>query len=124
MGAAVVVEVLIPIPLDGSVRRRAAERVREAKSLIADGKHEEAVVKARLALDPVREITKPNVPLQTIKAQDRTQLQRWSIVVESLYSLASGAGHDDAVTEDFTWSRADAVAVLSATAGLLRRLGN
>jgi hypothetical protein len=57
-----------------------------------------------------------------VKPRERTQAQRWSVLVDDLYSLASGASHDDAVTEHFAWSRDDAVMIVSAVAGLLSRL--
>jgi len=122
LGAAVVMEVLVPLPLDGSELQRAIGRIREAKGHIADGKYEEAVIKARAALDHVREVVPADSAAQQTKARERSQPQRWSVLVDSLYSLASGANHDDEVTANFTWSRDDAVMIVSTVAGLLSRL--
>lgn len=121
LGAAVVMEVLVPLPFEGSELRRAVERIREAKGHITDGRYEEAITKARLALDYVRQVMPPERPMPSTKPQERTQAQRWWVLVDDLYSLASGASHDDLVTEDFSWSREDAVMIVATVAGLLRR---
>lgn len=122
LGAAVVMEVLVPLPFDGSELRRAVSRIREAKGHITDGRYEEAITKARLALDYVRQLVPLDQPPPGTKAKGRTQAQRWRTLIDDLYSLASGASHDDPVTEDFTWSRDDAVMIVAAVAGLLVRL--
>ncbi|MGW9029013.1 hypothetical protein ACWGQ5_33760 [Streptomyces sp. NPDC055722] len=42
---------------------------------------------------------------------------------QSAYALFSGAPHDDSgTTENFDWTRADAVAAVATAAGLLARL--
>ncbi|MEV6831186.1 hypothetical protein [Amycolatopsis sp. NPDC051102] len=122
LGAAVVMEVLVPLPLDGSELRKAVSRIREAKGHIVDGKYEEAIIKARSALDYVKEVVPSDSSAPQKKAKERTQAQRWSVLVDSLYSLASGANHDDEVTADFVWSRDDAIMIVAAVAGLLGRL--
>lgn len=56
------------------------------------------------------------------KADDRTQEERWAVLVQSAYALFSGAPHDDeGSSEHFTWTRADAVAAVATAAGLLAR---
>ncbi|MCA1603297.1 MAG: hypothetical protein LC776_17210 [Acidobacteria bacterium] len=70
----------------------------------------------------MREVVPPDTPPPGTKPKQRTQAQRWRVFIDNLYSLASGASHDDAVTEDFTWSREDAVAIVGSAAGLLGRL--
>jgi hypothetical protein len=115
-------EALVPLPLDGSELHRAVGRIREAKSHITDGKYEEAIIKARAALDYVRTRVPHDDVVYQVKPRQRTQAQRWSVLVDDLYSLASGANHDDPVTEGFAWSQDDAVMIVSAVAGLLGRL--
>lgn len=95
---------------------------REAKGHITDGKYEEAVIKARAVRDYVREVVPSDSLARDVKPRDRTQIQRWSVLIDDLYSLASGASHDDAVTQGFRWNRNDAVMLVSAVAGLLGRL--
>jgi hypothetical protein len=54
---------------------------------------------------------------------ERDQPERWALMVEDLFSLLSGASHDDpGTTEFFEWSRADAVALVAFASGLLGRL--
>lgn len=122
LGTVVVTEVLVPLPFDGTELRGAVGRIREAKGHITDGAYEEAVRSARLALDYVLTACPPDSSAHQRKARERTQDQRWSVLVDDIYRLASGANHDDSVTESFTWSRDDAVAIVSAVAGLLARL--
>lgn len=99
-------------------------RLREAKDLIRSGNYEEAVGKARLALDAVREACDTvNVVRNLPSAQQRSQEQRCAMLIQSAYQLFSGAQHDDSeTTEHFTWTRADAVAAVATAAGLLARL--
>jgi hypothetical protein len=54
-------------------------------------------------------------------AVQRTQEQRWAAIYWDVKSMANAAHHDDSTTEDFSWSRADAEAILAGTAGLLGR---
>ena len=54
-----------------------------------------------------------------IKAEDRTQGQRWAAIYYDVKSMASSAHHDDQTTDGFVWNRSDAEALLAATAGLL-----
>ncbi|MQA97275.1 MAG: hypothetical protein GEV11_22520 [Streptosporangiales bacterium] len=123
LGKAVVLEVLVPLPLDGSELRQAVERIREAKGHITDGRYEEAVRAARLALDYVKDAIprEDAARAQKYPPKQRTQEQRWSVLVDDLYSLASSTHHDDAVTENFAWRRDDALMIVGAVAGLLRR---
>jgi len=85
-----------------------------------DGKFEEAVIKARAALEYVREVVPTEA--QNAVARQRTQAQRWRVLIDDLYSLASGASHDDEVTKDFAWSRDDAIMIVGTVAGLLGML--
>lgn len=54
-------------------------------------------------------------------AAQRTQEQRWAAIYHDVRSMANAAHHDDNTAEDLSWSRADAEAILAATAGLLGR---
>ncbi|MFE0363374.1 hypothetical protein [Streptomyces griseoaurantiacus] len=123
LDAGAFVDVLVPVT-EVENRATAARRLREAKSLIGAGRFEEAVGKARLALDAVREACDTvNVVRNLPSAQQRSQEQRWGMLIQSAYQLFSGAQHDDSgTTEHFTWSRADAIAAVATAAGLLARL--
>ncbi|MGW0079950.1 hypothetical protein ACWDU9_32925 [Streptomyces cellulosae] len=125
LDAGAFVDVLIPVT---TVKARAtgARRIREAKTAIRDGRYEHAVALARAALDPVREACNTRrVHDQAVqkKAGERDQEERWAMLTQSAYALFSGAPHDDSgTTENFTWTRADAIAAVATAASLLARL--
>ncbi|WP_328419111.1 hypothetical protein [Streptomyces sp. NBC_00443] len=125
LDAGAFVDVLIPITTV-EARATGARRIREAKTAIRDGRYEHAVALARAALDPVREAcdtNKVNTEASKKKPTERDQEERWAVFVQSAFNLFSGAPHDDAgTTENFNWTRADAVAAVTAAAGLLARL--
>ncbi|MGW2892615.1 hypothetical protein ACWDDN_46450 [Streptomyces griseoruber] len=125
LDAGAFVDVLIPITTV-EARATGARRIREAKTAIRDGRYEHAVALARAALDPVREACdthKVNTEALKKKPAERDQEERWAVFIQSAFNLFSGAPHDDAgTTENFTWTRADAVAAVTAAAGLLARL--
>ncbi|MGW9030955.1 hypothetical protein ACWGQ5_44260 [Streptomyces sp. NPDC055722] len=126
LDAGAFVDVLIPITAV-EARATAARRIREAKTAIRDRRYEHAVTLARAVLDAVREACntqKVNArAMAKTKAADRDQEERWAVLIQSAFSLFSGAPHDDAgTTENFTWTRADAVAAVATAAGLLARL--
>ncbi|WP_127357252.1 hypothetical protein [Actinacidiphila soli] len=125
LNAGAFVDVLVPIT-DVEDRALAARRLREAKALIGSGDFEGAVGKARSALDPVRAACNTEaLHSQAVnkKAKERTQEERWAMLIQNAYALFSGAPHDDeGTTEHFAWTRADAVAAVATAAGLLTRL--
>ncbi|WP_055591559.1 hypothetical protein [Streptomyces hirsutus] len=125
LDAGAFVDVLIPVTTV-EARATGARRIREAKTAIRDGRYEHAVALARAALDPVREACntrKVHDQAAQKKAGERDQEQRWAMLTQSAYALFSGAPHDDSgTTENFTWTRADAIAAVATAAGLLARL--
>ncbi|QOV33281.1 hypothetical protein IM697_23875 [Streptomyces ferrugineus] len=125
LDAGAFVDVLIPITTV-EARATGARRIREAKTAIRDGRYEYAVALARAALDPVREACDTHmVNMEALKKKpaERDQEERWAVFIQSAFNLFSGAPHDDAgTTENFTWTRADAIAAVTAAAGLLARL--
>ncbi|MFD7879857.1 hypothetical protein ACFV5G_38245 [Streptomyces sp. NPDC059766] len=126
LDAGAFVDVLIPITTV-ETRATAARRIHEAKTAIRDQRYEHAVTLARAALDAVREVCDTQKvyarAAAKAKAADRDQEERWAVHVQSAYALFSGAPHDDAgTTENFIWTRADAVAAVATAAGLLARL--
>jgi hypothetical protein len=119
------VDVQVPITnIEG--RAIAARRLREGNLAILNGDFEGAVSKARSVFDAVRPACKTKELYATAwnkKPDDRTQDERWAMLIQSAFALFSGAPHDDqGTTEHFEWSRADAVAALATAAGLLARL--
>ncbi|MET9077920.1 hypothetical protein ABZX95_38555 [Streptomyces sp. NPDC004232] len=125
LDAGAFVDVLVPMtPVEA--RATAARRIREAKAAIRDQRYEHAVTLARQALDPVRKACdthKLHDQATKKRAGERNQEERWAVLIQSAYALFSGAPHDDSgTTENFSWTRADAVAAVAVAAGLLARL--
>ncbi|WP_327692403.1 hypothetical protein [Streptomyces sp. NBC_00459] len=125
LDAGAFVDVLISVTTV-EARATGARRIREAKTAIRDGRYEHAVSLARAALDPVREACdtkKLHDQALLKKAGERNQEERWAVFTQSAYNLFSGAPHDDSgTTENFTWTRADALSAVATAAGLLARL--
>lgn len=119
------VEILVPLTSDNE-HANAVRRLRKARELLRDNHLEEALGETRKALEAIRaaECTPHTVQQARAKApRDRDQRERWAFFVEDVFSLLSGAAHDDpGTTEHFVWSREDVLALVTTTAGLLNRL--
>jgi hypothetical protein len=108
---------------DAASLAQATARLRQASAELRDHQWEHCVATCRRVLENLARLV--DLPLATvvskIKAEDRTQDERWATIYYDVKSMASAAHHDDSTTEGFSWNRADAEAVLAATAGLLTR---
>lgn len=114
-------ETAAPNPASAS---QAGRRLREARRLLRDGNYEACIQTCRSVLDNLKGLAPPTsiTELKAIPHQSRNQTQRWSALFHDLYSLTSGANHDDEVTRNFTWTRSDAQAALAIAAALLGRV--
>jgi hypothetical protein len=113
-----------PVAPDSASASQAARRLREARRHLRDGNYETCVQTCRSVLDNLKELMPP-ASVNELKATappSRNQAQRWSALFQDLYSLTSGANHDDELTRSFNWSRSDAQAALAITAALLARV--
>ncbi|WP_146175050.1 hypothetical protein [Umezawaea tangerina] len=118
-------EILVPLTKDKD-HATAVRRLRKARELVRDNHLEEALGETRKVIEAIRAAdgtldiarqARPKPP------RDRDQRERWAFLAEDLFSLLSGAAHDDpGTTEHFVWSRKDVLALVAATAGLLNRL--
>ncbi|MCK2238237.1 MULTISPECIES: hypothetical protein [unclassified Crossiella] len=119
------VEILVPLTSDNE-HATAVRRLRKARELIRDNHLEEALGETRKAVEAIRAAdgTPDTVRQARSKSpRDRDQRERWAFLVEDIFSLLSGAAHDDpGTTEHFVWTREDVLALVTATAGLLNRL--
>lgn len=123
LGALVAVPLLLPLPLSHpeSRRARAAMRVQSALRALSDGRFEEAVREARLALDLLDEVDPP-VPFQRQgDVRQRNLPERFAVLRDAVRAVSSGAHHDDPVTSQFHYRREDAVAVITCVTALWQR---
>ncbi len=132
IGAEVGITVRVPSPLTDAFPpderhpslTQAAQRLREARQALRDGRYRDCVHSCRLVLENLAGLDPPPGVgvVRNVPAQKRSQSQRWAALHHSLVGLTHGASHDDPVTENFVWRKVDAEAVLAATAALMVRL--
>ncbi|WP_104528638.1 hypothetical protein [Blastococcus saxobsidens] len=123
LGALVSVPLLVPLPLGDpdSLRARAGRRLQSAMRAQTDGRAEDAVRDARLALDLYDQLDPTSTYDPQGAPRQRDLDQRFAALRTTLFSLASGAHHDDTVTANFRYTRQDATAIIACVAALLQR---
>ncbi|HEV2343435.1 MAG TPA: hypothetical protein VGS97_05025 [Actinocrinis sp.] len=121
------IDLMIPI-IDDPELATAAARLNQARDLIRAG-HFNVAVQLRQVLDPVREYydtlnAYKEATAAGVKPKDRTEVQRFAMVVQSTYAWLSSYIHDDEeVIKGLDMDRAEAVQALGNVAGLLYRMG-
>ncbi|WP_029290304.1 hypothetical protein [Cellulomonas sp. HZM] len=130
LGTHVGMYVRVPVPGFGEddahgdaapLLRRAVDRLQQAKTLRANRDWERCVGACRNVLELLRSTAGIPRASGLPARQERSKDERWAALFDDAWSLTSAANHDDAVTSQFRWSRADADAVLAVTAALLVR---
>lgn len=108
---------------DAASLAQATARLRQARAELRDHQWEHCVATCRRVLENIGKLV--SIPslnhLSKVKPEDRTQDDRWAAIYHDVKSMANAAHHDDGTTSQFSWQRADAEAILAATAGLLAR---
>jgi hypothetical protein len=99
-------------------RGQAAARLRRARSELHDGNYEQCVATARLVLDNLERLQPSLAAPIAQSARNRQKDERWAALFAGAKSLTSAAHHDDEVTDKFSWTRADAEAVMAIVAAL------
>ncbi|MFJ6167262.1 hypothetical protein ACIQH6_19230 [Micromonospora orduensis] len=118
------VELLVPLA-GGADYADAVELLRDARGLLREGNVPSAIGQARKALEQVREAygtQKAFADAVKKTPRQRTLAERWACMVEDLFSTMSGASHKDDVTREFEYTREDGAMLITATAGMLKRL--
>ncbi|SCG45803.1 hypothetical protein GA0070619_1741 [Micromonospora zamorensis] len=106
---------------------------REARALLQKNEIKPALIAARRTLELVRKSEKT---LATTKAvlkreagdpdprvqEKRTVAERFGFILEALFAGESGAAHRGELGKRFEYSRAEAMALIAGTAGMLARL--
>lgn len=108
---------------DAASLAQATARLRQARAELRDQQWEHCVATCRRVLENISRLA--DIPsaksVADTPAAQRNQEQRWAAIYHDVKGMANAAHHDDSTTEGFSWSRADAEAILAATAGLLGR---
>ncbi|MFD9374136.1 hypothetical protein ACFWBH_01130 [Streptomyces sp. NPDC059999] len=115
-------EMAVPYPLHDSRRAEPGRVLREAQRLITTNHVRGAILEVRRALEWIQQNAGWDKPGPRKDPRQCTQTERWWRIQDALYSQTSGAMHNDAVTKDFDYSRAEAETLLSMTAALLRNV--
>lgn len=133
-GAQIGITVRVPSPLtDAFVRdgnpeggggestAKIAQRLREAREYLREGRYEECVATCRKVLET---LARGDGDLQAgnsapARPRDRGLASRWAQLRKAASALASAAHHDDDVTAAMTWTRQDAEPLLAVTAALI-----
>lgn len=100
---------------------QATARLRDARAELRNHQWEHCVATCRKVLENINLLVSlPSAKdLFKVNTEKRSQDERWAAIYYDVKCMASAAHHDGGTTEDFIWRRADAEAVLAATAGLL-----
>lgn len=108
---------------DAASMTQATSRLRQARAELRDHQWEPCIATCRQVLENLGRLVAVSPARQVFETrpEDRTEEQRWAAIYHDVKGLANAAHHDDETTIGFLWSRADAEAILAATAGLLLR---
>jgi hypothetical protein len=112
--------IVMPVPLHGGdeALTKAGAYLREAISKINAGAYDDAVVRARKALDAL-DLSLPKAKaVVEVDARLRSLDQRLGLLYDSLHSLASLAPHGDELASTVQWTRERALAVIAGVAAL------
>ena len=112
----------IPVPVaaaDGALAEGAA-LLKEARRQLNVGDFEAAIVTARKVMERAQAAANWPGISRNDDLQARSQDQRWRAVYKAALDQASGATHEDDITRDFTYRRAEAEALIGIAAALLK----
>lgn len=116
--------VLVVVPLStvsaDSDRSLAARRLFEARTAMRDGRYRDAVAAARGALEILDRMSPPSST--RTHARDLDKDERFDELRRAVKNITNAAHHDDDLASGFTWTYADATAVIATAAALLHRL--
>lgn len=122
LGPSAAFEMAVPYPLGDPERDEVGRTLREAQRLLTVGEVRASILEVRRALEWVREHVTWDNPGSKKQAGQCNQTERWWRIQDALYSQASGALHNDAVTKTFMYDRAEAETLLAMTSALLRNV--
>ncbi|MEU5163379.1 hypothetical protein AB0G74_27735 [Streptomyces sp. NPDC020875] len=120
LGPSAAFELAVPYPLGDPERAEVGRTLREAQRLLTAGETRAAILEVRRALEWIRENAAWDNPGPKKLSSQCNQTERWWRIQDSLYGQTCGALHNDAVTKDFTYDRAEAETLVAMTGALLR----
>ncbi|SCK04855.1 hypothetical protein B046DRAFT_06121 [Streptomyces sp. LamerLS-316] len=112
----------VPYPLGDPERDEVGRTLREAQRLLTVGEIRASILEVRRALEWVRENVDWDNPGAKKQGSQCNQTERWWRIQDALYGQTCGALHNDAVTKDFKYDRAEAETLLAMTSALLRNV--
>lgn len=121
LGPSTAFEMAVPYPLGDPGRDAVGRTLREAQRLITTGGTRAAILEVRRALEGIQQLVDWERPGKKA-ARECNQTERWWRIQDALYSQSSGALHNDEITRDFNYSRAEAETLLAMTAALMRNV--
>jgi hypothetical protein len=101
---------------------RVIAHLAQAKQSLLEHAWEGCVLHCRKALEVLKElapVTESEPSIRNIKAQQRTESQRWALVFHDTVSLVHPVAHADDDAAAFRWKRANAEAALAFTGALV-----
>ncbi|MFJ7271995.1 hypothetical protein ACIQV3_36065 [Streptomyces sp. NPDC099050] len=122
LGSSASFEMAVPYPLGDPERAEVGRTLRDAQRLLTGGQVRAAILEVRRALEWLRLNVDWDNPGSKKAANQCNQTERWWRIQDALYGQTSGALHNDAVTKDFAYDRAEAETLLAMTAALLRNM--
>lgn len=122
LGPSSAFEMAVPFPLADEPRAEVGRTLREAQRLITVGEIRASILEMRRALEWIQQNAAWDNPGTKKLAEQCSQSERWWRIQAALYSQTSGAMHNDAITRDFQYSRAEAETILAMTSALLRNV--
>ncbi|MFD5595572.1 hypothetical protein [Streptomyces griseorubiginosus] len=122
LGPSAAFEMAVPYPLGDPERDEVGRTLREAQRLLTVGEIRASILEVRRALEWVRENVAWDNPGSRKQASQCNQTERWWRIQDALYGQTCGALHNDAITKDFKYDRAEAETLLAMTSALLRNV--
>ncbi|GHB18982.1 MULTISPECIES: hypothetical protein [Streptomyces] len=122
LGPSAAFEMAVPFPFSDPQRAEVGRLLREAQRLLTTGEIRASILEIRRALEWIQHNVDWDRPGSKKLANQCNQTERWWRIQDALYSQTSGAMHNDPVTKDFSYDRAEAETLLAMTAALLRNV--
>lgn len=122
LGPSTAFEMAVPYPLGDPERAEIGRTLRDAQRLLTIGEFRASILEVRRALEAVQTSVDWDRPGSKKLGNQCNQTERWWRIQEALYSQTCGALHNDVITKDFVYDRAEAETLLAMTAALLRNV--